>query len=96
MKATAIMNINTGLLALGILGGIAGCGETSYFEVAVVVDRNVTAVDQNCLFKIDSCEVSVMGAGGEKFFLKSGACHGPTGYNIGTFQYATDKDSGRV
>jgi hypothetical protein len=96
MKGTATMKIKNGLLALALLGGLTGCGETSYFEVSVYVENNVPGVNATCLFKLSQCEVTVRGAGGEEFFLDSKACHGPSGFNLGVFQYATDKDSGNV
>ncbi|MEO5769786.1 MAG: hypothetical protein ABIS92_15640 [Polyangia bacterium] len=84
------------LAALVTLGGLAGCGKTSYFEVALYVDSNVPGVNATCLFKLNQCEVMVKGAGGESFTLNSSVCHAPTGYNLGVFQYATDEESGDV
>lgn len=87
------MKMKSGLLTLGLLGALAGCGETSYFEVSVAV---ANSADFNCLSMINTCQVNVIGAGGETFTLDSKACRMPLSYNIGLFQYATDKESGNV
>lgn len=74
----------------------AGCGKTSYFEVAVSVKNDVPAVNASCLFTISSCRVTVSGAASDSFTLADSACHGPRTFDLGLFQYATDSDSGNV
>lgn len=89
------MKIKNALVALGLAAGLAGCGETSYFDVTVAVDRNASPLPTTCLFKIYSCNVVVEGAGGEMFSFGR-TCRNPPGFDLGVFQYATEAESGNV
>jgi hypothetical protein len=84
-----------GLSALLLLTGAAGCGQTSFFEVAVVVNSNA-GVRQDCLSFIDLCQVTVSGAASDSFTLNSATCVQPRSFQIGIFQYGTDSESGNV
>lgn len=89
--------IRTSILALTLLGGVAaGCGQTSYFEVTVNVSTSDPKVTTACLFSVGYCVVTVSGAASDHFGLTDQACDKPASYNLGLFQFATDKDSGTV
>lgn len=85
-------------LSLGLFGAVAGCGQTSYFEVNVQVKTTALGNDSTCyLSTVNSCEVKVSGADSSGIFtLKQAACTQPGGSNIGKFQFATEKDSGSL
>jgi hypothetical protein len=74
--------------------GLPACGQTSYFDVAVTIKQD-PMVTTDKLFQIGSCVGSVTGATVDGFVLRT--CDNPpgvSGYDLGTFQYGTDKDSG--
>jgi len=82
-----------GLLGWILLVGLPACGQTSYFDVAVTIKQD-PMVTTDKLFQIGSCVGSVSGATVDGFVLNTCSAGGVTGYDLGTFQYGTDKDSG--
>lgn len=93
---TAVRALLAILLALGGIGATTGCGQTSFFEVAVAVKSDVPGFPKNCLFSIYSCVATVSGAAADRFPLADKACHTPLDYSLGLFQFETDSDSGNV
>lgn len=89
-----------GALTLCLFGGalaLAGCGETSFFDVTVKVRMGVTGVTSGELDQIEACEVTVSGAASDGPFSLSN-CQNPSvdpaTYEVGLFQFGTDSDSG--
>jgi len=95
-------------LTLAGLGGIglAGCGQTDYFAVAVTIAANISSGD---LQQINRCEVMTSGAVSDQsvFALNPSVCGPDTNYTgldkdsngdnvLGTFEYGTTKTSGQV
>ncbi|HEY8927231.1 MAG TPA: hypothetical protein VIU64_22765 [Polyangia bacterium] len=95
--------LRLGLIGLGLLG--AGCGQTSYFSVDVIVS-GATGRQRNSMAEIKSVQVTTSGAiSDESSFLLQGFPR-PDNYvyptvdggqiNIGRFEYGTGSDSGKV
>jgi hypothetical protein len=82
-----------GWLGWIVLAGLPACGQTSYFDVAVTIKQD-PMVTTTQLFQIASCIGSVTGATVDGFALQTCPPGGVTGYDLGIFQYGTDKDSG--
>lgn len=83
-------------LSVALLIGAVGCGNPSFFEVAVIVN-NDTTVRLDCLTGIETCQVAVSGAASDAFTLGNSTCSGiKHAFQLGQFQYGTDKDSGNV
>jgi len=97
-------------LALALAGlttvGLAGCGQTDYFSVAVTIDSKIASGN---LQQINQCEVMTSGAVSDEtdFLLNSAVCGPNTTYAnldkdsngdniLGTFEYGTTKSSGKV
>jgi hypothetical protein len=80
-------------LALLGLAGLSGCGQTNYLDVTVTVKQD-PMIGLDKLLRINSCIVSVSGAATDSFDIRTCAQGAVMGYNLGTFQYGTDKDSG--
>jgi hypothetical protein len=85
-----------GIAALVLLASAVGCGQTSFFDVTVTVNNTVSGVRLDCLYAIDSCEVTVSGKASDSFTLASKSCTHPTAFQVGVFQYGTGEDSGNV
>jgi len=91
------------LMGLGVLG--AGCGQTSYFSVDVIVS-GATGRQRNSMAEIKSVQVNTSGAvSDESSFLLQGFPRSdnyvyPTASGgqiiIGKFEYGTSSDSGKV
>lgn len=87
----------TALLALTLASAAsAGCGQVSFFEVAVVADNSTAMLRTEKLFEVDRCEVLVSGAVTDGFTLSD--CRNPSteDWFLGTFQYGTESESGDV
>jgi hypothetical protein len=74
------------VLVLAALGGVAGCGETSFIEVTVSAPRGANEVDVST---ITSCEVVVSGADTDSFPLRNCGPGQVFGSTVGVFQYGT-------
>jgi len=95
--------LRLGLFGLGLLG--AGCGQTSYFSVDVIVS-GPTGRQRNSMAQIQSVQVNTSGAiSDESSFLllgfpRSDNYNYPTADGgqiiIGRFQYGTGSESGKV
>jgi hypothetical protein len=85
-----------GIPALILLASTLGCGQTSFFEVTVTVNNNVSGVRLDCLYAIDQCAVTVSGPVSDNFTLASRSCVHPTAFQLGSFQYGTGEDSGNI
>jgi len=101
-KATHLALSLAGLTALGL----AGCGQTNYFSVAVTIDSTISTGN---LEQINSCEIMTSGAVSDQtdFLLNSSVCGPNATYTnldkdsngdhiLGTFEYGTTKSSGQV
>lgn len=88
--------LTTALLALTVAALSAGCGQVSFFDVTVVADNSTAMLRTEKLFEVDRCEVLVRGAVRDDFTLR--ACRNPSteDWNLGTFQYGTEAESGDV
>ncbi len=80
----------TGLALLATLG-LGGCGQTSFFEVTVMVANVTTGPD---ISMINSCFVTVSGAAKDMFTLNN-CMHVVTG-RVGVFEYGTEAESGSL
>jgi len=95
-------------LALASLAGVglAGCGQTDYFAVAVTIAPNISSGN---LQQIAQCEIMTSGAVSDEttFVLNPSVCGPNTNYTgldsdsngdhvLGTFEYGTTKTSGQV
>jgi hypothetical protein len=93
-RSARVRGVRAGVvLALLGLAGLSGCGQTNYFDVTVTVKQD-PAIGPPQLLRINSCVVSVSGAATDSFPINTCSQGTVTGYNLGTFQYGTDKDSG--
>ena len=91
------------LMGLGVLG--AGCGQSSYFSVDVIVG-GATGRQRNSMAEVKSVQVTTSGAvSDESSFLlenfpRSDNYNYPTASGgqiiLGTFQYGTTSESGKV
>ena len=91
------------LIGLGLLG--AGCGQTSYFSVDVIVG-GPTGRQRNSMAEIKSVQVNTSGAVSDETTFLLGGFPRSDNYNyptadggqliIGKFQYGTDSSSGKV
>lgn len=93
MRTRMMLSVLSLAPVLALLGA-GGCGETSYFEVAVSVSNTLSPAD--CLSKMNSCEVRVSGADSSSFSLGGNICVSPINYSLGKFQFTTEKDSGNM
>jgi len=101
-RATHLTLALAGLTA----AGLAGCGQTDYFSVAVTIDPTISSGN---LQQINQCEVMTSGAVSDEtdFILNASVCGPNTSYSnldkdsngdhiLGTFEYGTTKTSGKV
>lgn len=87
----AKMKANITLAGLVLAVSLAGCGQTSFFEVTVVA--NTTAID---ISMIASCVAKVSGAATESFSLDTMKCSHVVNATLGTFEYGTTAESGTL
>jgi hypothetical protein len=80
-----------------LLGGLAACGQTSFFDVPVTI-KQLPGITVDSLRMINSCSVTTSGAASDTFPLDTGVCaFGQVmTYSLGIFQYGTTSDSGTV
>jgi hypothetical protein len=79
-----------GWTALVAVAALAGCGQTSFFDVTV------TAMNSVDISTINSCQVLVSGAASDTFSLDGAKCGHVMQFNIGTFEYGTTLESGTL
>lgn len=92
-RQKAKMNAKIGLAGLVLVAGLAGCGQTSFFEVTVVAATGTNGID---ISMINSCVVKVSGAATDSFSLSQAKCSHVTTPTLGTFEYGTTAESGML